>query len=127
MSQLYRQWVTSSGRKRSRQHCAARGNAPGGRSRLYVTENGLATDDDAERINYVQRALEGVGRCLDDGIDVAGYTYWSLLDNFEWAFGYAPRFGLVEVDRTTFDRHPKDSAHWLSSVAKANALEALHR
>jgi beta-glucosidase len=95
----------------------------GGRSRLYVTENGLATDDDAERISYVQRALDGVGRCLDDGIDVAGYTYWSLLDNFEWAFGYTPRFGLVDVDRTTFDRHLKPSARWLSSVAKANALE----
>ena len=99
----------------------------GGGSRLYVTENGLATDDDAERINYVQRALEGVGRCLDDGIDVAGYTYWSLLDNFEWAFGYTPRFGLVEVDRATFDRHPKNSAHWLSSVARANALEVPHQ
>ncbi len=95
----------------------------GGRSRLYVTENGLATDDDADRIRYVQRALEGVLRCLDDGIDVAGYTYWSLLDNFEWAFGYTPRFGLIEVDRTTFDRHPKNSAHWLSSAAKANTLE----
>ena len=71
----------------------------------------------------MERALEGVLRCLDEGIDVAGYTYWSLLDNFEWAFGYTPRFGLIEVDRTTFDRHPKDSAHWLSSIAKANALE----
>ena len=68
------------------------------------------------------RALEGVVRGLDDGVDVAGYTYWSLLDNFEWAFGYAPRFGLVEVDRATFERRPKDSARWLASVAEANAL-----
>jgi len=94
-----------------------------GRSRLYVTENGLATDNDAERIRYVRQALEGVVRCLDDGIDVAGYTYWSLLDNYEWAFGYTPHFGLIEVDRTTFDRYPKDCARWLSSVATANTLE----
>jgi beta-glucosidase len=94
----------------------------GGRSRLYVTENGVATDDDAQRIGFVHRALEGVLRCLHDGVDVAGYTYWSLLDNFEWAFGYAPRFGLVEVDRDSFDRRVKDSARWFGSVARANAL-----
>ncbi len=99
----------------------------GGRPSLYVTENGLATEDDADRIRYVQLALEGVLQCLDDGIDVAGYTYWSLLDNFEWAFGYTPRFGLVEVDRTTFARHPKPSARWFGSVATANALEAADR
>ena len=99
----------------------------GGRSRLYVTESGLATEDDGERIDYVRRALEGVLHALDDGVDVAGYTYWSLLDNFEWAFGYAPRFGLVEVDRTTFERHPKDSARWFASAAQANALDAEDR
>jgi len=53
---------------------------------------------------------------------VRGYTYWSLLDNFEWAFGYGPRFGLVSVDRKTFDRTPKPSARWLGDIAKANAL-----
>jgi len=94
-----------------------------GRSRLYVTENGLAADDDEDRIRYVQRALEGVLRCLDDGIDVGGYTYWSLLDNFEWAFGYTPRFGLVEVDRTTFERRPKESARWLRAIAQSNTLD----
>ncbi len=55
-------------------------------------------------------ALDGVANCLADGIDVLGYTYWSLLDNFEWAFGYGPRFGIVEVDRTTQERRPKPSA-----------------
>jgi beta-glucosidase len=63
----------------------------------------------------VQRAIAG-------GVDVRGYTYWSLLDNFEWAFGYGPRFGLVSVDRTTFERTPKPSARWLGQIAKANAL-----
>ena len=69
-----------------------------------------------------QTALGGVLDCLADGIDVRGYTYWSLLDNFEWAFGYGPRFGLVEVDRTTFERRPKPSARWFAGVVAANAL-----
>jgi beta-glucosidase len=90
---------------------------------LLVTENGIATEDDARRVAYVRTALEGVRRCLDDGIDVRGYTYWSALDNFEWALGYRPTFGLVGVDRTTFERRPKPSASWLGSVARANALD----
>jgi beta-glucosidase len=89
---------------------------------LLVTENGIGTDDDQQRIAYVHAALEGVGRCLADGLDVGGYTYWSLLDNFEWAFGYRPHFGLVEVDRQTFVRRPKSSARWFGEVARANAL-----
>src|SRR5690554_1364976 len=72
----------------------------GGNVPILVTENGIGTDDDAQRVAYLRRALEGVLDCLDDGIDVRGYLCWSLLDNFEWAFGYGPRFGLVEVDRT---------------------------
>ncbi len=94
----------------------------GGGVPLIVTENGIATEDDAERIAYVRAALEGVLRCIADGVDVRGYTYWSLLDNFEWAYGYEPRFGIVEVDRRTFVRTPKPSARWLGEVARANAL-----
>jgi beta-glucosidase len=92
------------------------------RTPIVVTENGIGTDRDEERIEYVERALEGVLRCLADGIEVRGYTYWSLLDNFEWALGYGPTFGLVAVDRETFVRTPKPSAHWYGQVAKANAL-----
>jgi beta-glucosidase len=66
--------------------------------------------------------LHGVQRCLADGIRVLGYTYWSLLDNFEWVFGYRMRFGLVDVDRTTQRRLPKPSAAWLGAIARANAL-----
>ena len=77
------------------------------------------------RIEYVGRALSGVQRCLADGIDVRGYFYWSLLDNFEWVLGYVPTFGLVAVDRNTFERHPKPSASWLGAVASANAMQAV--
>jgi beta-glucosidase len=90
---------------------------------LLVTENGIGTTDDEQRIDYVRQALSGVLDTLSEGIDVRGYTYWSLLDNFEWALGYRPRFGLVSVDRSTFTRTPKPSATWFASVAKANALD----
>ena len=89
---------------------------------VYVTENGIAATDDSRRVEFVRQALHGVRACLDDGIDVVGYTYWSALDNFEWSLGYGPTFGLIEVDRTTFERRPKPSASWLGAVARANAL-----
>ncbi|MGO9343082.1 MAG: glycoside hydrolase family 1 protein [Acidimicrobiales bacterium] len=89
---------------------------------VLVTENGISTEDDSERIGFVSEALEGVLRCLDDGIRVLGYTYWSLLDNFEWALGYGPRFGLVSVDRQTFERRAKPSSEWFGRVAKSNSL-----
>jgi beta-glucosidase len=92
---------------------------------VLVTENGIGTDDDEQRLAYVQVALDGVANCLADGIDVLGYTYWSLLDNFEWAFGYQPQFGLVDVDRVTQERRVKASARWLGEVARQNGLRRL--
>jgi beta-glucosidase len=89
---------------------------------IYVTENGMGTDDDEQRIAYLRKSLEGLLSCIADGIDVRGYFHWSLLDNFEWAEGYAPRFGLVSVDRTTFARTPKPSAKWFGDLARRNAL-----
>ena len=89
---------------------------------VYVTENGIGIDDDPLRIEYVTRALAGVRECLDDGIDIRGYFYWSLLDNFEWVLGYGPTFGLIEVDRETFERTAKPSAAWFGGVARANGL-----
>jgi beta-glucosidase len=91
---------------------------------VLVTENGVATADDAERITFVRRALQAVLGCLADGVDVRGYIYWSALDNFEWSHGYGPTFGLVAVDRATQVRTPKPSAAWLGGVASANALPA---
>jgi beta-glucosidase len=67
-------------------------------------------------------ALREVQACIEEGIDVRSYMHWSLLDNFEWAFGYAPTFGLMAVDRLTFARHPKPSATWLGKVATARRL-----
>ena len=90
---------------------------------ILVTENGIGTDDDTRRIAYVSQALAGVGRCLADGIDIRGYTCWSAMDNFEWALGYMPTFGIIAVDRETQERTPKPSAHWLGGVAKANAID----
>ncbi len=95
----------------------------GGTMPLFVTENGIGTTDDEQRIDYVRQALSSVLDAIADGIDVRGYTYWSLLDNFEWALGYRPRFGIVSVDRSTFARTAKPSASWLAAVAAANALE----
>ncbi len=89
---------------------------------IYVTENGIGTRDDEQRIRFVGEALEGVDRCLRDGIDVHGYFYWSLLDNFEWAEGYKPQFGLVAVDLETQVRTIKPSATWLGEIARANRL-----
>ena len=89
---------------------------------MLVPENGIATDDDTRRIAFVQRALQSVLDCLAEGVEVRGYTYWSLLDNFEWAHGYRPAFGLVAVDRTTQARSPKPSATWLGQIARSNRL-----
>jgi beta-glucosidase len=89
---------------------------------VLVTENGIGTEDDTRRIEYVRRALQGVHRCLKDGIEVRGYCYWSIFDNFEWSLGYRPKFGLIAVDRVTQTRTLKPSATWLGNIARVNAL-----
>jgi len=91
---------------------------------VVVTENGIATEDDSRRQEYIRRALHGVANCLNDGIDVRGYFYWSAFDNYEWTMGYRPRFGLISVDRKTLEPTAKPSARWLGQVARANALPA---
>ena len=87
---------------------------------VLVTENGLGSTDDTRRIEYIQRALQGVANCLKDGLDVRGYTYWSAFDNYEWMLGYRPTFGLIAVNRETQERTVKPSARWLGAVARAN-------
>ncbi|MET8701496.1 glycoside hydrolase family 1 protein [Kitasatospora sp. NPDC058032] len=88
---------------------------------LLVTENGIATADDTERIAYTTEALAGLADALRDGVDVRGYLHWSLLDNYEWG-SYRPTFGLVAVDPRTFERSPKPSAHWLGALAREGRL-----
>lgn len=85
---------------------------------IYITENGMASDDvvragvvdDAQRQHYLKRHLAACSRAMDSGVDVRGYFVWSLLDNFEWAWGYDRRFGIVHVDFETQARTPKRSA-----------------
>ena len=101
-------------------YAASRAKVP-----VYVTENGVATEDDTRRVEYINRALAGVSKCLSDGIDVRGYFHWSLLDNFEWNSGYRPKFGLIAVDRQTFARTVKPSAKLLGSIARSNGRTSL--
>ncbi|MFI7361500.1 glycoside hydrolase family 1 protein [Streptomyces sp. NPDC050149] len=88
---------------------------------VIVTENGIATEDDAQRIAYTAAALTSLGEAMSDGIDVRGYLHWSALDNYEWGT-YRPTFGLIAVDRTTFARSPKESARWLGALSRARRL-----
>jgi beta-glucosidase len=88
---------------------------------IYITESGIGTDDDAERIAFIDQALTGVRECLDEGIPVHSYMYWSLLDNYEWG-SYGKHFGLVAVDLQTFERTPKPSAVHLGAIARANKI-----
>ena len=88
---------------------------------MLVTENGIATADDACRIEYTTGALAGMAAAMADGCDVRGYLHWSLLDNYEWG-SYAPTFGLVGVDRETFARRPKPSLAWLGDLARRQEI-----
>lgn len=100
---------------------------------LVITENGAAFDDyvspegevrDPDRIAYLRGHLTAVHRAIEAGIDVRGYFLWSLLDNFEWGYGYSKRFGTVYVDYPTGKRIPKASAHWYAKVARTGTIEA---
>ena len=82
---------------------------------LIVTENGVAVSDDTRRVAFIEEALKGVQGCIDDGIPVKGYMYWSLMDNFEWQKGFSMTFGLIAVDRLTQNRTPKPSLAYLGS------------
>ena len=88
---------------------------------ILITENGIATGDDARRCEFIKRAMAGVKKCLDNGINVVGYCHWSLLDNFEWQKGYSMTFGLIAVDRKTQARYPKKSLYLLGEYANTNS------
>lgn len=89
---------------------------------VFVTENGIETDNDARREWYIPQVLGELHKAIDAGVPVLGYCHWSLLDNFEWLAGYAMKFGLASVDRETFVRTPKQSAQVYAKIVRANAV-----
>ncbi|MMZ63771.1 Beta-glucosidase B [compost metagenome] len=98
---------------------------------IFITENGAAMKDelvegvveDMGRQQYIHDHLAACHRFIQEGGQLKGYYVWSFLDNFEWAFGYSKRFGIIYVDYGTQQRTPKQSAYWMSRVIAANALE----
>jgi beta-glucosidase len=99
---------------------------------VVITENGSAEPDavaadgqvhDADRVAYLRDHLAAVSAAIEAGVDVRGYYVWSLLDNFEWAFGYDRRFGIVRVDYDTLERLPKDSYHWYRDMIEHHRKE----
>jgi beta-glucosidase len=89
---------------------------------ILVTEHGLNTPDDSLRAAFIPAALSELQAVVAEGVPVKGYIHWSLLDNFEWIFGYKMRFGLCSVDRSSFERTPKPSARVLGAIARRNAV-----
>ena len=97
---------------------------------LYVTENGAAFPtwsgdgrvEDPDRIAYLDAHFRAAAQAIADGVDLRGYFVWTLMDNFEWAYGYTKRFGLVHVDYETLERTPKESARWFAEVTRRNGV-----
>lgn len=89
---------------------------------VFITEHGVATADDRVRTSFIAQSLNELAAVIAEGVPVTGYLHWSLLDNFEWIFGYGPTFGLVHVDRTTQQRRAKPSGRLLGNIAKTNRL-----
>jgi beta-glucosidase len=89
---------------------------------VYITENGYAAADDRFRIVYLALMLSALQEAIERGADVRGYFYWTLLDDYEWG-SFLPRFGLVDVDRTTFKRTPKPSAAFYREVIQRNGFD----
>jgi beta-glucosidase len=98
---------------------------------VYITENGTAMQDkvlhdgqviDRDRISYIREHLLMTAEAVRRGVNVHGYNYWSFLDNFEWAYGYEPRFGLVRIDYSSLQRFPRRSYYWYQDVIRANGV-----
>ncbi|MGZ6266655.1 MAG: family 1 glycosylhydrolase, partial [Candidatus Limnocylindrales bacterium] len=89
---------------------------------IVVTEHGVATADDKERIEFITDGLKSLHPLIGEGIPLLGYIHWSAFDNFEWAHGYAMQFGLIGVNRETQERTVKPSARFLGVIARTNKL-----
>jgi beta-glucosidase len=90
---------------------------------VFILENGICTDNDAQRWDYIRQHVKSVALAIRAGVPVAGYLYWSLLDNFEWDKGFAPRFGLVEVDYATQARTVRDSALKFAQLCRSGQID----
>ncbi|MEP7162274.1 MAG: glycoside hydrolase family 1 protein [Candidatus Moraniibacteriota bacterium] len=90
---------------------------------IYITENGIADANDHLRPRFIRESLSWLHQAIQDGADVRGYLYWSLLDNFEWDKGYWLRFGLIEVNRKTLERKIRPSARMYAEICRTNTLE----
>ncbi|MCX5715000.1 MAG: family 1 glycosylhydrolase, partial [Candidatus Omnitrophica bacterium] len=90
---------------------------------VIITENGICTADDGLRWEYISAHLRNIHRAIEGGVRVAGYLYWSLLDNFEWDKGFSPRFGLVDIDYNNYKRTVRESARRFGQVCKTGVLE----
>ncbi len=83
---------------------------------IMITENGLADSEDKNRSEWIEETVKAMSDCIEDGVEIIGYLHWSLLDNFEWAFGFWPQFGLVSVDSKTKKRTIKKSAYFYKDI-----------
>jgi beta-glucosidase/6-phospho-beta-glucosidase/beta-galactosidase len=90
---------------------------------IYITENGIADAKDIKRKSFIHDNLVMVHKAIEDGADVRGYLHWSLIDNYEWRFGFKPRFGLVEVNYKTQKRTPRPSAYYYKEICESNSIE----
>jgi len=89
---------------------------------LFVFENGIADARDEKRAAFIREHVKSIAKAIENGADVRGYFYWSLLDNFEWARGFNPRFGLVEMNYDTLERRIRPSAYEYKKICESNSL-----
>jgi len=93
---------------------------------IYIIENGVPTDaglDDEERINFIKEHLKFVHKAIEEGADIRGYNHWSFMDNYEWLYGFKPRFGLLEIEYKTLERKPRKSFYEYAKICKSNEIE----
>jgi len=90
---------------------------------LLISENGICTERDEERLEFIEGHVAYLGRAMKEGAPVIGYLYWSLLDNYEWAEGFSPHFGMVEVDYVNQRRHARPSALRFAQICQSGKIE----
>ena len=89
---------------------------------ILITENGIAAKNEERRIEWIERTVKAMSECIQSDVEIIGYLYWSLLDNFEWSDGFSPRFGLVSIDSDTKKRSIKDGGKYYSQIIENNGI-----